>query len=441
MKDLEFANNLYTFRKSEGLGQKDLAKLLGLTNKAISKWETGAGYPTVEQLIKLSKIFNVTLDELVSKTPSKDLIIKKICLTGGPCSGKTTAISWIQTEFRKKGWTTLFIGESATEFILSGAAPWTLNSVIDFQAYLLKHQLNKEKIYEELAQHMFNAKKVLIVCDRGALDTKAYLNEAEFKQVLKRLNTNEVTLRDSYDAVFHLVSSANGAEEFYSSANNNARYETIEEAKEIDQKTLNAWTGHPHLRVIDNSTNFESKMRRLMAEISSFLGEPQPYEIERKFLIELPNIKQLEKLPNCHKTEIIQTYLKSSPDIEIRIRQRGEGENFTYTKTIKQEVSLGKRIETESRITKNEYLKLLIESDPTRHPITKTRYCLMSQGQYFEIDIYPQWKDKAIIEIELTNAEHKIKFPKFINIIKEVTDDKKFFNSNLAKIPTDQIPD
>ena len=54
-------------------------------------------------------------------------------------------------------------------------------------------------------------------------------------------------------------------------------------AAALDDKLIAAWTGHPHLRIIDNSTEFEDKLKRLIAEISSFLGEPEPYEIERKF--------------------------------------------------------------------------------------------------------------------------------------------------------------
>ena len=63
--------------------------------------------------------------------------------------------------------------------------------------------------------------------------------------------------------------------------------------------------------MIDNSTGFEDKMNRLITEISSFLGEPEPLEIERKFLIEYPDVKLLEADPACRRIEIIQTYLKS----------------------------------------------------------------------------------------------------------------------------------
>ena len=176
--------------------------------------------------------------------------------------------------------------------------------------------------------------KVLIVCDRGALDNKAYMDSMGFNAVLAYMGTNEVELRDNYDAVFHLVTAAKGAEEFYTTANNSARTETVEEAAELDDKLISAWTGHPHFRVIDNTSDFEGKMRHLISEISAFLGEPEPYEIERKYLIEYPDIKWLESNPNCQKVEIIQTYLKSNENDEVRVRQRGFNGHYIYFKTI-----------------------------------------------------------------------------------------------------------
>ena len=434
MKDYTFAEKLYQLRKSEGISQKELSKSLDVTNKAISKWETGEAFPSVSQLIKLSEIFDVSIDEMLKSPKICNKKITKICITGGPCSGKTTALSWIQTEFRKKGYHVLFVPETATELILGGIAPWTIESCLEFETYILKLQIEKEKLFEEAAKHIDNNDKILIVCDRGTMDCKAYMTESEFNRAIKNISSTEVKLRDNYDAVFHLVTAAKGAKDFYTHDNNNARYESIDEAIIADEKTMNAWTGHPHLRVIDNSTNFEQKMRRLMAEISLFLGEPAPYEVERKYLIEYPNISNLDKLENCHKVEIVQTYLKSDINTEVRVRQRGENGNFTYTKTIKQCTSdPAKRIETETRITKDEYIRLLLQSDTTKHQIRKTRYCLVYQGQYFEIDIYPSWKDKAIMEIELLEENQKINFPKFIKVIKEVTGDPSYFNTELAK--------
>jgi CYTH domain-containing protein/thymidylate kinase len=357
----------------------------------------------------------------------------KIVITGGPCAGKSTALSRIQEEFTELGYTVLFISETATELINGGVAPWTCKTSDDFQKFLIKLQIEKEKIFE-LSANSMPSEKVLIVCDRGMLDNKAYMTPDAFSNTLYQLKLNEVEIRDNYDAVFHLVTAADGAEEFYTTANNTARTETPQQAIELDRKLLSAWTGHPHLRVIDNSTNFENKIKKLITEISSFLGEPEPLEIERKFLIEYPDIDWLENSSECKKIEIIQTYLKSGKDEEIRVRQRGMNGNYIYFKTIKRKVDDLKRIEVEKRLSKDEYLTLLMEADTEKRQIRKNRYCLMYNNQYFEIDVYPFWSDKAILEIELSDENTKIFFPEKIKIIKEVTDDENYKNASLAKI-------
>ena len=49
--------------------------------------------------------------------------ITKIVITGGPCAGKTTGMGKIQREFSKRGYTVLFVPETATELITGGVAP------------------------------------------------------------------------------------------------------------------------------------------------------------------------------------------------------------------------------------------------------------------------------------------------------------------------------
>ena len=355
--------------------------------------------------------------------------ITKIVITGGPCAGKSTALSWIQNAFTQMGYAVLFVPETATELITGGVAPWTCGTNGDFQKCLLTLQLEKEKVFERAAGTM-KAERILIVCDRGALDNKVYMNSTEFSEALASLGVNEIELRDNYDAVFHLVTAAKGAEEFYTTANNTARTETASEAAVLDDKLISAWTGHPHLRVIDKVNH----SRYVVSLISSFLGEPEPFEIERKFLIEYPDIRWLESLPNCRRVEIIQTYLNSGENEEVRVRQRGYDGHYVFFQTTKRLISGVKRVEIEQRLSEREYLRLLMNADTTRRQIRKNRYCLTYESQYFEIDVYPFWNDKAIVEIELSDEHAEIKFPEQIKVIKEVTDDESYKNASLAKI-------
>ncbi len=433
MKDYEFGNRLCQLRRKAHLSQSQLGEIVGVSDKAVSKWENGQAIPGLEIVNKLADILSVSLDELlhVSLTEKK---VTKIVITGGPCAGKTTAMSWIQNAFTKLGYAVLFVDETATQLITGGAAPWLNNANKDFQLHLLQLQVAKEMAFADIAKTM-KSDKILIVCDRAAMDNCAYMTEQEFGWVLKQMQTNKVAMRDQYDAVFHLVTAAKGAEKYYTLANNQARTETLEEASSLDDKLIAAWTGHPHFRVIDNSTGFEEKMLRLIHEITTFLGEPAPMEIERKFLIERPSLHMLETLPNCERVDIIQTYLKTDKDTEeLRIRQRGANGHYIYFKTRKKKLSGMRRIEEEERLTQEEYLSLMVQADPACRTIHKERYCLSENGLYYEIDIYPDWPDKAIMEIELHSENQEIEFPEGIDVIREVTNDGAYSNHELARI-------
>ncbi|MDE6361794.1 MAG: helix-turn-helix domain-containing protein, partial [Clostridia bacterium] len=61
----DFGDFLYALRKEKGMTQAQLADLLGVTNKAVSKWETGEAMPETSLLLPLSRILGVTVDELL----------------------------------------------------------------------------------------------------------------------------------------------------------------------------------------------------------------------------------------------------------------------------------------------------------------------------------------------------------------------------------------
>ena len=69
---MEFNEKLQELRKKKGLTQEDLAELLYVSRTAISKWESGRGYPNIDSLKAVSKCFGVTVDELLS---SDELLI------------------------------------------------------------------------------------------------------------------------------------------------------------------------------------------------------------------------------------------------------------------------------------------------------------------------------------------------------------------------------
>ena len=95
------------------------------------------------------------------------------------------------------------------------------------------------------------------------------------------------------------------------------------------------------------------------------------------------------------------------------------------------------RREDEREIDLEEYGRLLERADPERNVIEKVRYCYEHAGLVWEIDVFPFWKDKAFMEVELEDEDQALDFPVEICIIRELTDDKRYTNAALAK----QIPE
>lgn len=362
----------------------------------------------------------------------------KIVLTGGPCAGKTTALAKTVEYFANHSETktgVVLLPEAATEIIDAGLEAGTHGlSRMDFQSALLNLQIAREKIYEEAAAKL-DYDNVVLICDRGTMDNKAFLTPEEFRALAESVGSDEVRLRDRYDAVIHMVTSAKENKDVYEKykSSNPARTETPDEAKEQDDRLISVWTGHPHLRVVSD-LDFDKKIKAVIAEINGVLGIPEPLETERKFLIEYPDTGYLESLPNCRKIEILQTYLKTDDGSEKRVRQRGENGSYIFIETVKTRISDLVRTEKERLISPEEYNTLLMQSDPERRPIRKTRYCLTYENQYFEIDVYPFWTDKAICELELSHEDQEIIWPGFLNVIREVTEEEEFKNHSLAKL-------
>ena len=164
------------------------------------------------------------------------------------------------------------------------------------------------------------------------------------------------------------------------------------------------------------------------------------YEIERKLLIAYPNAAELAALDGCRVKRILQTYL-TAPDGEARrVREVREGDTVRYVYTLKKRVSMIRAVEEERPLTPDEYRSLLAEADPDLRPISKTRYAVPFEGKLLEIDLYDFWQDRATLEVELASESEALTVPSYIKVIREVTEDGRYKNVNLARnLPNDPL--
>ena len=163
-------------------------------------------------------------------------------------------------------------------------------------------------------------------------------------------------------------------------------------------------------------------------------------EIERKYIIKMPNIDILSKQEEYTESRMIQIYLPADKGQTHRIRKRLYQGKTVCTETKKVRIDKISSTEIEREISESEFstLSRLILED-TR-PINKARYTFVYKGQLFEIDVYPEWSKTAIMETELPSAECKAEMPPFIEIIKEVTGEKSYSNRGMAEaFPKEQL--
>ena len=165
------------------------------------------------------------------------------------------------------------------------------------------------------------------------------------------------------------------------------------------------------------------------------------YEIERKFLIDRPDHDCLVRQPDCNIWEIEQIYLTADPGETRRIRKVTEKDSVIYYRTFKRRITNATAAENESEITKEAYEAYLSERNPELNTILKRRYRIPFEGHLLEIDVCPFWKKQAVLEIELASETEPYRIPDWLNVKREVTDDKRYKNIALAhSIPEEESP-
>lgn len=200
-------------------------------------------------------------------------IIKKIVLTGGPCAGKSSSLELIKNYLSNSGYLVYIVQESATELINSGIKPFGENSIdlIKFQEIILKYQLDKELLIENVAKTYDTDKDIIIIYDRGIIDYKAYIGRNNFDELLKKYNLSEKDILNKYDLVIHLETAAKS--EGYTKENNKARSESRKEAIELDSKIYESWKIHKNLVKIKSNADFKEKQNNIITVIDTYINQ------------------------------------------------------------------------------------------------------------------------------------------------------------------------
>lgn len=208
--------------------------------------------------------------------------IASIVLTGGPCGGKTTAMSIVTEYLRERGYIVYTVPEVPTILFTNGASyPGEdisrRKELLTLETTILTLQLTMEESFKAIANS--TGKKCVILCDRGVLDCKAYMPPDVWLEVLKIMQTDAETLLSRYAAVCHLTTAADGAADYYTTDNNPARTETSDQALVLDKKTQSTWTEHSVHEIIHNADRtFAEKLditkKFVLDQVEKTIGKP-----------------------------------------------------------------------------------------------------------------------------------------------------------------------
>lgn len=376
---------------------------------------------------------------------SSDTRVWKLVLTGGPCGGKTTAQNRLATFFESLGWIVFRVPETAT-VLLSGGVDFRLldeQQTISFQENLLQTMFQMENTYFELAETL--NRNCLIICDRGAMDCSAYLPRCDWETILEKKKLDEVDIRDNrYDQVIHLVTAARGAEEHYTRSNNKTRSEGLKEAIDCDNKVGDAWIGHPYYEVIDNSTEFETKMRRLTKAVTTKLSisgaEDWLRQDSRKLKFLVRGDLDRDLFPKYREFQVHHDYLPCvAGGPQARIRRRGRNGKWMYTHTVRRKEG-GEIVETRTNISRQIYDQLLSQADRTSNvPILKKRLCFTYSNQYYHLDIYENpHPGLMLLETYTALQPEELELPPFLPEAEEVTGNPAYSMYNLSLLDQTQ---
>lgn len=157
-------------------------------------------------------------------------------------------------------------------------------------------------------------------------------------------------------------------------------------------------------------------------------------EIERKFLIEYPDVSCFEKYKDAKKAEITQIYFDLGDEKKLRVRKwEGEGRTVYYL-TKKKKITDIIRIEEECEISGKDYHDMPRSKEASNlRIISKTRYSFPYEGHIVEVDVFPFWNDKAVAEVELEDPDEEIKLPEELTVIKDVSEEKEYTNYSMAQ--------
>ncbi len=164
---------------------------------------------------------------------------------------------------------------------------------------------------------------------------------------------------------------------------------------------------------------------------------PHGIEIERKFRLRRAPDPATLAAHGALALRIEQVYLRLDPSdraeaVRVRRTELADG-TVSFRRTAKRRVGRFSFDEAEDAISEADWAAALARADPDRRPVRKTRFVVAHGAQALEIDVFDQPAGLVVVEVELASEGEPVDLPAWLGEWREVTDDPRYLNVELAR--------
>ncbi len=382
---MAFGKNLSELRNEHGYSQSDLAAALGMTNKSISKWETGAALPGLEVMSNLAALFDMSLSALIARLQGSNARVPLLGLTGdaadvGACAGL------IRDYFERLGWRVARTSEfgGLRDFALAKTVPF-VDARRSLFSPLFQRQLFAENAALEWAGSFAARDIPTLVIAEGALGA--------FEDALGKGDFARIAL-------------ANGV----SNEDVSTRY----------------------LASIDCSAKNLSR-KNLLASVRDALGQtidPTSLVPNRSFLIRHPHHEMLNACtPVVEDAEKIVFLQSRQNDKRLLLERKRFGETRFYSCSI---AAGNPHLLQEEEISAHEHASLMRYSDSSLSPVERTTLNIAQNERAFTIRFYDCYPYSAVVDIALPSAQSNPLLPGYLSLVREITEASAFTPLRIA---------
>lgn len=368
------------------------------------------------------------------KTPQ----IFRICLSGGLQSGKRTAAEKLNDYLTSLGMKVFIVPDCAIVSQTAGVDPlnWQGSKEDQLRALIafMKMLKSLEDYFLSIARDEID-KDAVVISLLGAAEIQSRVSAELWEAMLAETGWTLSTLREKrYDAVLHLATAADGAQEHFE-----GRGISAEEAKLLDKKVSDCWNGHPEYLIIRNLPNqdFKQKIDICVTAVGKLVGQPTPIKYCQKFLIDVTAGEEINfpaelKVAQYH---LIEVFLKSTRvDSQVRMSRQTVGGVSRFIYSCRTPTSDGKQTEVQRQITAQDYLEYMPYILQGTAPVEKDVYSFTIQDVVYQLErILTVQPPVYILRVHGDQSLQQSELPSFLKATAEITENQKYVTYQFSR--------